>query len=311
MQHISRILLLVTAVIACGGCAWAQPAQKEKTIRLLTVGNSFSGNATRYIVALAAAAGHKLVLGRADLPGCPMERHWKAVEAADADPKAEAGKPYAMTVDGKRKNCSLRDMLTSDRWDFVTIQQASMISTDVNTYRPYARNLRDYIKKHAPQAEVLIHETWAYRVDDPRFALDSDSQAKMYRELRGAYQTVAKQLGLHIIPVGDAMYAAETDPAWAYKPATFDKATLKYPNLPDQTHSMHVGWQWLKDTNGGYKLAMDGHHANANGCYLAGCVWFEFLFNENAQANTYIPRGVSAAEARYLRALAHRIVQAR
>ena len=28
-------------------------------------------------------------------------------------------------------------------------------------------------------------------------------------------------------------------------------------------------------------LGMDGHHASANGCYLAGCVWFEYLFGQS------------------------------
>jgi hypothetical protein len=54
---------------------------------------------------------------------------------------------------------------------FVTIQQRSISSHDVTTYRPYAANLRDYVKKHAPNAELLLHETWAYRVDDPRFSV--------------------------------------------------------------------------------------------------------------------------------------------
>lgn len=278
-----------------------------KTIRLLTIGNSFSGNATRYICQLAQAAGHEVVLGRADLPGCPMERHWKAVEAAEADPNSAAGKPYLVTIDGKKGMYSLREILTSDKWDVVTIQQASMISTDPSTYRPYARNLRDFVKKYAPQAEVLIHETWAYRCDDPRFATGKDSQAKMYKDLRAAYRATAKELGLRVIPAGNAVYAAETDPDWAYKPPVFDPTKIVYPELPDQKHSMHVGWQWVKDkTSGDYKLSMDGHHLSQLGCYLVGCVWFEFLFNESVENNTYVPRGLSALDARYLRVLAHK-----
>ena len=68
---------------------------------------------------------------------------------------------------GNRK--SLRELLQSGTWDFVTIQQYSFISNDVSTYRPYARNLHDYIRKNAPGAEVVMHQTWEYRVDDPRF----------------------------------------------------------------------------------------------------------------------------------------------
>ncbi len=300
-----KSILFLTALIACSAQCGAT------TVRLLTIGNSFSGNATRYLRQLAEAAGDELILTRADLPGCPMGRHWKAVEAAEADPNSAAGRPYSVTIDGKKGLHSLKEILVSDKWDVVTIQQASMISTDLSTYRPYARSLRDFVKKNAPQAEVLIHETWTYRVDDPRFATGKDSQAKMYRDLRTAYHTTAKELGVRVIPAGDAVYAAETDPDWAYKPPAFDKSRLAYPSLPDQKHSMHVGWVWLKDkTTGNYKLTMDGHHLSQLGCYLAGCVWFEFLFGENVENNTYIPRGISALDARYLRVLAHKTVHA-
>lgn len=311
-MYCMKILIVSALALTACGCAIAAPAAPPpKTIRLLTVGNSFSGNATRYIIQLAAAAGHKIVLARADLPGCPMERHCKAVEAAEADPNATAGKPYTVTVGSSKKHCSLKEILASDKWDFVTIQQASAISPDVGTYRPYAKNLRDFIKKNSPQAEVLIHETWAYRRDDPRFDSGKDSQEKMHADLRTAYQTIAKELSLRVIPVGDALYAAGTDPAWGYRPVKFDKAGLKHPNLPDQTHSLNVGWQWLKDASGEYKLTMDGHHASDLGCYLAGCAWFEVLFNESVENNSYVPRGIPAADARYLRAVAHKTVQAK
>ena len=113
-----------------------------------------------------------------------------------------------------------------------------------------------------------------------------------------------------MIPVGDALNSANTDSAWGYRPANYDKATLKYPNLPDQTHSLNVGMGWGKDkTSGEYKLTMDGHHASVMGCYLAGCVWFEVLFNESVADNNYVPRDIPAADARYLRAVAHKIAQ--
>lgn len=311
-----RSLIVHSMVFAaCVGAVSAAGGTQPKTIRLLTVGNSFSGNASRYIVQLAEAAGHKVVLGHADLPGCPMDRHWSAVEAAEADPTARAGKPYLFKIGKVNRRCSLKTILGSDKWDFVTIQQASPISNDISTYRPYAKNLRDYIKKNAPQAEVLIHETWAYRCDDPRFEPGKgDSQEKMYKDLRAAYQTIAKELGLRIIPVGDALYAAGTDSAWSYKPgAKVDETFLKYPNLPDQTHSLNVGWTWAKVKNkpGQFKLIMDGHHASDLGCYLAGCVWFEFLFNKSVENNSYVPSDIPAADAKYLRAIAHKTVEAK
>lgn len=309
MRYVMILMLAVTIGMACSGVASARgekSSHKEKVVRLLTVGNSFSGNATRYLDELVTAAGHKLVLGRADLPGCWLELHWRHAAAAEADPKGEAGRPYPISVGGSEVHRSLKEMLAAIKWDVVTIQQASMISSDISTYRPYARNLRDYIKKNAPQAEVVMHETWAYRCDDPRFDSVADSESKMHHDLRHSYKTIAAELGLRIMPVGDAMYAVDTDKSWCYKPAKF---THVYPDLPDQTHSLHVGYWWQKNEQGNYELQSDTRHANAAGCYLAGCVWFECLYKESVENNSFVPDGISASDAKYLRSMAHKIVQ--
>jgi len=309
MFFIKHTLCIATCVAACASMACA--GQSPKSIRLLTVGNSFSGNATHFLRDIAASTGREIILQRADLPGCPMERHWRLVEAAEAKPASPEGRPYSIAVDGKARQMSLREILRSDKWDVVTIQQASPISTDISGYRPYARKLRDYIRKHAPQAEVVVHETWAYRRDDPRFATGEDSQELMYRKLRAAYETIAGELDLRIIPVGDALYLADTDKRWGYRPASFDPAMLKHPDLPDQKHSLHAGWQWSKNPDGTPRLFMDGHHASALGQYLAACVWFEFLFDADAKEVTFVPKGIPVSTAKYLRAVAHSAVSAR
>lgn len=243
MQSIRAVVLMVVMVIMCSAAAWSDG--EAKTVRLLTVGNSFSGNAVRFLPEIVKAAGDTLVLQRADLPGCSMERHWSNVEKTEADPDDTAGMQYSMTVDGVTGLHALKDALARDKWDYVTMQQASILSPNIDTYRPFAKNLHAYFKKHAPQAEVIMHETWAYRVDDPGFGgADGNSHEKMYNSLKSAYRTIARELGIRIMPVGDAMYAADTDPAWGYKPSKYDKKALKPPTLPDQTHSLHVGWYW-------------------------------------------------------------------
>jgi len=274
---------------------------KGKTVRLFTVGNSFSQNAMRFLPDITTAAGHKLVLKAATIGGCPLEKHWKIAEKAEANPNDPEGKPYQ----GK----NLRELLESGTWDFVTIQQYSYISNDVSTYRPYARNLHDYIKKYAPDAEVVMHQTWEYRVDDARFTDPKKpyTQNEMHEELTRAYHTIAGELGVRVIPVGDAFHRADTDSQWAYKPdLQFDPKEAVNPSLPDQTHSLHAGWRWGKSkTTGEISLSMDGHHANDTGCYLAGCVWFEFLFGESVVGNKFAPKGMSAETAAYLQKVAH------
>ncbi|HEX7896792.1 MAG TPA: DUF4886 domain-containing protein [Planctomycetota bacterium] len=279
-------------------------APQPKTVRLLTIGNSFSGNATRFLGDLAKAGGHVLVHQSMSVGGASMEVHWTKIQANEKDAKDPAG------LYGTR---ALNKTL-AEGWDYVTIQQASIKSHDVDTYRPFATQLRDYVKTHAPKAELLLHQTWAYRVDDPRFGSkkpgEPATREAMHASLSAAYAAIAKELGIRRLPVGDAFNLADSDPAWGFKPdLKFDRKAAVAPALPDQTHSLHVGWRWSAPKDGKpAALAMDGHHANAAGEFLGACVWYEILFQESVVANPFTPKEVAPEDAAYLRNVAHRAV---
>ncbi len=308
----NRVLLLFACALslAVGPAAAEEVAggKATKTVRLLTVGNSFSQNATRYLGDLAKADGNTLVHHACSIGGGTMAQHLEKVERLARDPQDTKGR-YGT---GK----SLQEELVAEPWDFVTIQQASIASHNIETYRPFARQLHDFIKSHALDAEVLVHQTWAYRVDDPRFSRakprpgEPKTQQEMYEGLTSAYQTIAEELGAQRIPVGDAFYLADTDREWGYRPdRSFDLKQATPPALPDQTHSLHVGWRWTKGDAGEPKLGMDGHHANMAGQYLAGCVFYEVLFDQSPVGNKFVPRGLDPEYARFLQKTAHRAVQ--
>lgn len=280
-----------------------------KTIRLLTVGNSFSHNATHYLGDIAKANGDTLILREDNIGGSSFDIHLKKLEVWQKDPKSKLGQ----YTEGK----GLQDDLTEKKWDFITIQQASIKSHDVNTYRPHAKQLADFIRKHAPDATLIMHQTWEYRVDDPRFSVkepkpgEPKTQDEMYAGLKNAYDTIAKELNVKLIPVGDAFHAANRDPQWGYKaPATkFDSKSAKEGELPDQTHSLNVGWNWKKSADGKKTtLGMDGHHANMAGEYLGACVWYEALFGKSVEGNAFVPKGLDPEYAKFLQATAHHAV---
>lgn len=301
MNHLARLtiaLLLLTLSVFAG---------EPKTVRILTIGNSFSANATRYLKDLAKTGGHTLIHNSLVIGGSSFQVH--------ADKTKAEGKARLYS-NGK----DLVSNLTADLWDYVTIQQASIKSHDYGTYQPYAGFLRDLIVKHAPQAKLLIHQTWAYRVDDPRFAIKAQkpgepkTQEEMYRGLTAAYDKLAAEFDAKIIPVGDSMFNADTDTKWGFKPdpKPFDAKTAKQPELPIQTHSLHVGWRWAKSKDGKKTtLGMDGHHANLPGEYLGACVWYEVLFGDSPVGLAFIPKGLDAEFARFLQETAHRAVLAR
>lgn len=297
-----KAFVLIAALLFCVSSF----AGEAKTVKLLTIGNSFSANATHYLGDLAKAGGHTLIHQPLVIGGASFQVHAEKAQKHEADPKDKAG----LYTSGR----GLKENLELQKWDYVTIQQASIKSHDFATYQPYAGWLRDYIAKHAPQARLLVHETWEYRKDDPRFSKPDDlkSQKEMYTGLRAAYDKIAAEFGARIIPTGDAFHLADTDPKWAYQTdTTFAPKAAKQPELPNQTHSLHVGWQWKKQKNGKTTLVMDGHHANMAGEYLGACVWYEVLFGESAIGNTFMPKGLDPADARFLQETAHRAVTER
>lgn len=300
----SRSLCLLI-LISCTSSLLAQ----TKTVRVLTVGNSFAENALEYLPDIVDASGHKLVYAKANLGGCTLIRHWNHVEKYEADPTDSSGRPY------RNGKVSLADLLAEQDWDFVTLQQVSIQSHDPATYRPYAQQLHDYIRASAPEAQVLLHQIWAYRTDDKRFVpankgKEPHTHEEMYRQVRAAYHEIADELNVEILPSGDAMYLADIDDQWGYrKDSSFDFPHAEFPSLPDQSHSLHVGWRWRKAKDGNYQLSMDGHHANATGEFLLGCVWFERLFGEGVQNNAFIPKGMDPNYAVFLRKTAHKAVE--
>lgn len=286
------------------------PPTGRTSVRLLTIGNSFSVNATRLLPPLVASAGRELIHHQAMIGGSSLAQHWNKVVRYEKEPRD----PQA-AYSTKR---TLHDELRAEKWDFVTIQQYSLISHDATTYGPYDRWLRDYIAKLAPQAELLVHQTWAYRADDPRFTRPPTkpgtptTQFAMYRALTNAYEETATELGLRMLPVGDAFFLADSDSLWRFQPdRRFDPATAQFPALPQERHSLHVGWQWKRARDGKRTLRMDGHHANLAGEYLGACVFYEMLFDASVLEVPYVPAGLDAAYARFLRETAHRAVQRR
>jgi hypothetical protein len=274
-----------------------------RTLRLFSVGNSFSNNATRLLPELAKSGGHELIIGRAVTGGCSFERHWNAVEAFLANPDDPKGRIYS----GK----SLWDNIRTDTWDVITVQQYSLHSTDYSTYQPFADKLHAHLRKLQPQAEIVIHQTWAYRRDAARFGQvekgkHAADQREMWEKSRAAYWRLESDLRARVIPTGDAFWRVDSDPKWGYKvDPIFDLKAPVHPALPDQRNSLHVGYRW----NAEKKFSMDANHANVAGEYLGALVWYGFLFNESPERLTFVPPGVAPEFAVHLRQVAWQVVQ--
>ncbi len=277
----------------------------DEPFRVLAIGNSFTRNATEYLDDLAAAAGFSLQLEKIIIGGASLQRHADRLLAGNQPPE------------GRRFGPPTEKMLTSQPWDVVTIQQVSTMSFDSETYQPHANILAEAIGRLAPTARLRLHQTWAYRIDDPWFTVTDrpatgrpTSAAQMHRRLSESYQKIAEQVDASLIPAGNAFAAAASDPRWGYRiDPTFQFNSADYPALPDQANSLHVGWRWKADADGQKVLSIDGHHASIAGQYLGGCVWFESLLRRDVRDNPFVPQSLDLDFAAFLRQTAHDVVQ--
>ena len=272
-------------------------------LNILVVGNSFSSNATAFLPQAIQSAPHgdRAEITHASLSGCSIRRHLEYARKYADNPDAPEGSPYG--CDGEKK--SLQGMLRLKPWDIVTIQQASAESWKPETFLPEARELVGIIRKHAPTAEVVMHQTWAYRADDPYLPKNGMTDVEMHQKARDAYRAAAAELGLRLIPVGEAFRRALDDPEWACRlDADFDRIQAVSGQLPGDKRGLHVGYHWRQNSDGVDELHYDGAHANTFGRYLGALVWHGFFFGRDPGSASFAPDGVDPGEAAILRRIA-------
>ena len=169
-------------------------------MNILSIGNSFSYDAARYLHQIARCDGVELNIANIHIGGCPLWRHY--VNAMDES------KAYGLQYNGMDTNffVTMKEALVNREWDIITLQQVSIQSVDYQTYQPYLDSLKEYIKKYCPKAKIYIHQTWEYGKDHPalKSMLGYDTPSQMLEDIRKAYNEAANAIGADgIIPSGE------------------------------------------------------------------------------------------------------------
>ena len=274
---IKKLVLSLVAAFACLFAVGDEQAQGAASaadsipLKVLMIGNSFSISCLRHLPPVAEANGHKLDLASLYIGGCSLERHWQNVEAVKTNATV---KPYRFDriTEGKRVvekgKANIPDVLTMDKWDVVTVQQCSHKSWDKASYHPWGDNLVAKIRELAPQAKILVQETWSYPPWDKRLKKFGFDQVEMCARLHDAYDAFAGKYGFGIIPVGTAAEICADRNSLFTKP--------------------------------------DFHFNHGEGEYLQALVWDLSLFGPKLSGPcAYRPEGMSAERAEELDAAAH------
>ncbi|MEI6035198.1 MAG: DUF4886 domain-containing protein [Verrucomicrobiae bacterium] len=270
-------------------------------MKLLTIGNSFADNATEFLSDMFAADGSEaLTLGKANLGGTFVQKHWNLHLQSERFPHL---KPYQFLLTGcEPRDSSLSKAISAEPWDYVTLQQSSDLSIDPATFFPWIGLLHGLVRELAPQAEILIHQTWSYREDSGIYRENGLSSARMFELLAGNYREAGARLGCRVIPCGLAFQKARERSPYELDPS-YDFSAPEPLTLPIQTNTLQQGYCW--DTgntaSGNPEFRLDCRHCNVRGIYLANAVWFEFLTGRTLAGNTFLPPELDPADRDLLR----------
>ncbi len=169
-------------------------------MQVLSIGNSFSQDATRYLHQIARSDGVSLQTVNLYVGGCSLSRHYRnMLSLADAYELETNGSPTGFYV-------NLKSALLNRDWDFITLQQVSHLSINYDTYQPYLSALADFIREQAPGAKILLHETWAYEQGSARLCgeLGYSDHREMSRDILEASRRAARDIdACGIIPSGE------------------------------------------------------------------------------------------------------------
>lgn len=151
---------------------------------ILSIGNSFSCDAQRYLHQIAKADGVEINCFNLYIGGCNLSKHYRNI-MSDA-------KAYTLQMNGTSTGffVSVKEALLNRDWDIVTLQEASPKSLNYENYQPYLNSIADYVRHMVPKAKIVLHETWAYEQDSERLnnMLGYKDQKDMYNDLKKSYE---------------------------------------------------------------------------------------------------------------------------
>lgn len=156
-------------------------------MKILSIGNSFSNNSTRYLSNMAKKCGIDVETYNLYIGGCSLYTHYiNALEELSL---------YSFIFNGVDTHIklSIKQALIANEYDVVTLQQASHYSFKPETYQPYTDFLFNYVKKYNPHAKIYVHQTWGYKEASQRlFDMEFETHAEMYSAVESAYDVMYK-----------------------------------------------------------------------------------------------------------------------
>ena len=223
-------------------------------MKILSIGNSFSQDAHKWLHKLAKVNGVYMETTNLYNGGCSLETHWLNFEQNNEfyDLERNGG--------GSERKIGIAEALKMDDWDIITVQQVSGFSGLEETYEPYISNLVEVVRNAVPNAKLYFHQTWAYETDSSHgdFARYNNDQDQMYDCIIRVTEKMAKKINAELIPVGTVIQHLRRNVAeFDYK-------------------------------NGGLSLCRDGFHLTLDyGRFAAAATWLRTITGIDVSATEF------------------------
>ena len=285
--------LLALACLVFSGCSTSKE-QEECGTKVLMIGNSFSISLLQQLPQVAADCGVELDLASLYIGGCSLKRHWENVERDGEEgfrPYRFGRNRFGAYTQGTANVC---EALRMEKWDIVTVQQASHESWQAKTNHPYGSLLVAKIRELAPQAMSYVQETWSYTPWDKRLEKWGIDQDQMYEGLHAAYAGFARQCGLAIIPFGTAVQTWRRLKPVKYTENSFGGDVVGGGKQDERDN-------FKRDVNGKWVPNCDVFHLNRKGEYFQALVWAKTIFGVDVSDIKYKPDFVSDSDAKLMK----------
>ena len=225
-------------------------------MKVLSIGNSFSQDAHKWLNQISKDGGEEIYCVNLYIGGCPLKAHWENYLSDEP--------LYDLEINGEKNGTiNISDALKMDKWDVITLQQASPVSGKPQSYIPYLPKLAENVRRSCPDAKLYIQQTWAYEQDRDsemfRVRYNGD-QKEMYRRLIDAYEMASALINAPLIPAGEVIqYLRENVPEFDY-------------------------------TVTGRSLNRDGYHLDLiYGRFAAALTWYGTLTGRDVRQVNFVP----------------------
>ncbi len=169
-------------------------------MNVLSIGNSFSMDAHRYLYDVAKSDNYYMNVFNLYIGGCSLSTHYRNMLSEE--------NAYILQMNGHSTgfNVSIKEALLNRDWDVITLQQASAKSPYYEAYQPYLNKIAEYVRHLVPHAKIVIHQTWAYEQGCERLnsELGYKYHTEMFDDIKKSYNEAAKDIKADfIIPSGE------------------------------------------------------------------------------------------------------------